>query len=122
MAIKDSTGKATDYARDKVSSAKSSVSDAVASAREQASVLANSARDAASQARMKTADGVDANPVAALIGGLALGALAAAMLPRTRKEDELLGSIGGKINDTARNAAQAAKDVGQSKLGELGIN
>ena len=49
-------------------------------------------------------------------------ALAAAVLPRTRKEDELLGGIGEKINDSARTAAQAAKDAGRDKLDELGIN
>ena len=87
-----------------------------------ASDLAASARDTASQARMKTADGVDANPIAALIGGLALGALAAAVLPRTRKEEELLGPVGAKINDRARTAAQSAMEAGQNKLDELGIS
>ena len=122
MTIKDSAGKATSYARDKAATAKTTAGDAMASARDKASSVAESARSSASQAGRKTAEGVDANPVAALIGGLALGALAAAVLPRTRKEEELLGPIGGKINDRARTAAQAAADAGRDKLDELGIN
>ena len=121
MTIKDSVGNATSFAREKASTVKSTATDAVASARDKASTLASSARDGASQARLKTSDGIDANPVAALLGGLALGALAAAVLPRTRKEDELLGSAGSKINEKARTAAQAAMDAGQNKLDELGI-
>lgn len=122
MAIKDSMDKGTSYARDKASTAKSTATDAMSSARDKASDLAASARESASQARMKTADSVDANPVAALIGGLALGALAAAVLPRTRKEEELLGPVGSKINDRARTAAQSAMEAGQNKLDELGIS
>ena len=122
MAIKDSMDKGTGYARDKASTAKATASDAISSARDKASDLAASARESAAQARLKTADGVDANPVAALIGGLALGALAAAVLPRTRKEEELLGPVSAKINDRARTAAQSAMEAGQNKLDELGIS
>lgn len=122
MAIKDSMDDGLSYARDKTSTAKATANEAISSARDKASDLAASAREAASQARLKTADGVDANPVAALIGGLALGALAAAVLPRTRKEEELLGPVGAKINDRARTAAQSAMEAGQNKLDELGIS
>lgn len=122
MTIKDSAEKAGTFAKDKVAAATTAAGDALAGAKDRAGDLLVSARDTAEQARQKTADGIDASPVAALIGGLALGALAAAVLPRTRKEDELLGNIGGKINDSARNAAQAAKDAGRDKLEELGIN
>lgn len=122
MAINDSTDSGMNSARDRMSSAKTTASDAMSSARDKASDLAVSARESASQARLKTADSVDANPVAALIGGLALGALAAAVLPRTRKEEELLGPVGAKINDRARNAAQSAMEAGQNKLDELGIS
>lgn len=121
MTIKESAGNAGIYAKDKASAAAMAAQDAAARAKDKATELLGSARDTASQARQKTADGIDASPVAALLGGLALGALAAAVLPRTRKEDEVLGNLGGKINDTARNAASAAKEAGRDKLDELGI-
>lgn len=70
----------------------------------------------------KAADGVESFPVAALVGGLAVGAALGALLPRTRQEEELLGTIGGAINDRAREAVDAARDAGQSKLDELGIS
>lgn len=122
MTIKETVGKAQSAALDKMSAAKDVASDTVAVAKDKATELLGSAKHSATQARQRTADGIDASPVAALIGGLALGALAAAVLPRTRKEDELFGDIGGRINDTARGAAQAAKDAGRDKLDELGIN
>jgi hypothetical protein len=73
-------------------------------------------------ASKKAVESVDAFPVMALAGGLAVGAVLGALLPRTRQEEELLGSLGGSINDKARNAALAARDAGQAKLDELGIS
>lgn len=122
MTIKDTAAKAGSYAKDKSATIKTSANDALSSARDRAGELADSARDVASQTRQRTADGIDASPVAALLGGLALGALAAAVLPRTRKEDEVLGSIGGRINDSARTAVSAAREAGIDKLDEMGIN
>jgi ElaB/YqjD/DUF883 family membrane-anchored ribosome-binding protein len=78
--------------------------------------------EAARAAGRKVADEVDAFPVAALIGGLAVGAVLGALLPRTRQEEELLGSIGGAINERAKEAVFAARDAGQAKLDELGIS
>lgn len=73
-------------------------------------------------ARRKAAGKVEDFPVAALIGGLAVGAVLGALLPRTRQEDELLGSLGGAINEKAKGAVSAARDAGQAKLDELGIS
>lgn len=78
--------------------------------------------EAARTAGRKAAEGVESFPVAALLGGLAVGAAIGALLPRTRQEEELLGSIGGAINDRAKDAVSAARDAGQAKLGELGIS
>lgn len=78
--------------------------------------------DAARAASRKTAQQVDAFPVTALVCGLAIGAVLGALLPRTRQEEELLGTVGGAINDRARDAVNAARDAGQAKLEELGIS
>lgn len=103
-------------------SARTRAGDAYSSARERTSSAYDTARERASSATRATADGINANPGAALIGGLALGALAAVLLPKTRKEEELLGQYGRQINDKAKQAAQAAKEAGRSKLDELGVN
>lgn len=60
-------------------------------------------------------------PLLALAGGVVLGAVLAALLPRTRTEDRLLGKVGGRINDSAKVAAGAAREAGRGKLTELNI-
>lgn len=75
-----------------------------------------------SVASRKAADKIESFPVAALIGGLAVGAVLGALLPRTRQEEELLGPLGGALNEKAMDAVSAARDAGQAKLDELGIS
>ena len=96
-------------------SARDRTTAAYAAARERAGTALGSAR-------RKTADQIDANPLIAIGGGLALGALLAALLPKTRREDALLGKAGRRINDTAREATRAARDAGREQLDALGIS
>ena len=91
------------------------------SLRERAVDLYDSARERASAARARGSEGVGGSPLLALGGGLAIGALLAAILPRTRTEEKLLGPVGGRLTDTARTAADAAKEAGREKLAELNI-
>jgi hypothetical protein len=70
----------------------------------------------------RASDGIDANPVAAVVGGLAVGAIVAALLPRTRREDEMLGTVGRRLNESAREAARAAREAGRDQLDELGLS
>jgi hypothetical protein len=44
------------------------------------------------------------------------------LLPRTDREEELLGGVGRKINDSAREAARAARESGKAQLDELGLS
>ena len=108
--------------REAASTARSKASDAYYAARERTSAAYDTARERASKARERTSDGIDSNPVAALVGGLVLGGILAAVLPKTRREEEMLGDYGRKINERAREAARAAKDAGVGKLDELGYN
>lgn len=91
------------------------------SLRERAIDAYDSARESAVGAGARAREGVGEAPLIALGGGLALGALLAALLPRTRTEDKLLGPVGGKITDGAKAAAEAARDAGREKLTELNI-
>jgi ElaB/YqjD/DUF883 family membrane-anchored ribosome-binding protein len=102
--------------------AKQRTSALVGSARDRANDALDSGRESAVRAGRKTAEGVDANPVAALIGGLAIGAAVAVLLPRTNREDAALGKIGSRITDGARQATEAAREAGREKLGELGLS
>lgn len=95
--------------------------DAIETARERAIEDYDTARDQASVASARAKDRVGEAPLIALGGGLALGALLAAFLPRSKVEDQLLGPVGEKITGGAKAAVNAAKDAGQEKLAELNI-
>ena len=72
-------------------------------------------------ARRKAGGGIEEAPLLALAGGLAAGAVLAALIPASRKERELLGPVAGRIKDRAGDAVSAAKDAGQARLDELGL-
>jgi ElaB/YqjD/DUF883 family membrane-anchored ribosome-binding protein len=112
----------TRAAGEKLSDARTRASDAYSSARERTGALYGTARERASSAGRRTADTVTTNPAGALVAGLAIGALAAALLPKTRRETETFGKFGTRINETAREAARAAREAGRGKLDELGVN
>lgn len=79
------------------------------------------ARDRVAGAGRKATDAIDEAPLLALAGGLAAGALIAALLPRTQSETQLLRPTADKLTGTARAAAAAAKEAGTSRLAELGL-
>ncbi|MBA3730330.1 MAG: DUF883 family protein [Sphingomonas sp.] len=95
--------------------------DAYDSARATAVDAYDAARDKAALAKERTSDGIDEAPLIALAGGLAVGVLLAALLPRTAKENELLGPIGERITGSAKHAVEAAKEAGRDKMSELNL-
>src|SRR3954471_6837138 len=100
----------------RLAAVRQSAADAYEAARERTASAYSSARETAATAGRRTADGIDGNPMAALVGGLALGAIAGALLPIARQERQLFGNVGKRINDTARQAALAARDAGKERL------
>lgn len=80
------------------------------------------ARDRAAGAAETAASEVEANPLIALVGGLALGAIAGALLPRSDQERQLLAPVGGRIGDAARAALEAARAAGKDALAESGLS
>jgi ElaB/YqjD/DUF883 family membrane-anchored ribosome-binding protein len=83
--------------------------------RAKTSAAYSGAKERASSATQK----LGSNPVAAIAGGFAVGAVLAAVLPSTRRETELLGGVGGKITDAARDAANSAVEAGRAQVEEL---
>lgn len=106
---------------DKQQDLRARAGEAVEQARERSREIYDGARERAGSALDSTRKELDANPVAFLIGGVAIGALLAALLPRTRREAELLGDLGRRLNDSARGAARSARAAGIAKVDELGI-
>jgi ElaB/YqjD/DUF883 family membrane-anchored ribosome-binding protein len=109
-------------ASDAYRAASEKVGTAFSATGEKVNAAYSTTREKASLAADRTATGIDSNPVAALVGGLAIGAVLGAILPRTEKEAELLGPLGTRANDTAKAAFAAARTAGQERLDELGIN
>ena len=69
----------------------------------------------------KAGEKLESNPLAALIGGIAIGAIAGALIPRLAKEKELLAPLGEKIGEAARAALQAGKSAGAEALEDAGL-
>jgi ElaB/YqjD/DUF883 family membrane-anchored ribosome-binding protein len=121
-ATREKAAKVLDTAKGGLEQARETLGDAYASSRERAADAYATAREKAKAAGKTAADGLETNPIAALLGGLALGVVAGALLPRTEREARALGSTGAKLNDLAREAAGAARDAGKAKLAELGLS
>ncbi len=77
--------------------------------------------EAYDSAQRKVPGGIEDAPLLALAGGLAAGAVLAALIPASRKERELLGPVAGRIKDRAGDAVNAARDAGQARIDELGL-
>ena len=77
--------------------------------------------DAYDRAGRKVEDGFNEAPLIALAGGLAAGALLAALLPRTESETRALRPTAKRLGGTARAAAGAAREAGSARLNELGL-
>jgi hypothetical protein len=80
------------------------------------------ARGAANDALRETRAAAKANPLAVVAGGIAIGLAAGALLPRTRRETQLLGPVGKRINSVAAGAAEAAKDAAKAELGSFPLS
>lgn len=96
--------------RDGLDSAKSAVSDAVDTTREKTREFAQ-----------QTVHAAEANPLAVVAGGLALGALVGAVVPRSQKERDLLAPVGKRLGATAVAAVAAARESGKSEFQNIGL-
>ena len=77
--------------------------------------------EAYESAGRRAADGLAEAPFIALAGGLAAGALIAALLPRTASETRLVRPTARRVKDSARAAYKAARETGEQQLGDLGL-
>ena len=59
---------------------------------------------------------LESNPIAALLGGIALGAAAGALLPRGEREKALLAPLGDKLAAAAAAAIAAGREAGTDAL------
>ncbi len=120
--LTDATKNARQKASDVRKAAKQKAEVALTKGRDAAARGADRSRKMASKAKEKSGDAVDKNPLAIVAGGLAIGAIVAALLPRTEREKKLIGSAGKKINSVAKTAMAAAKDAGQATMKQVGLD
>ena len=113
--IGESIKSAADSAKDSLATAKAKTTQSTAAARAKAS-------EAYEKGKGKTSDGIDKNPLAIVLGGIAIGAIVGALLPRTERETKVLGKAGKKLNKKARKMAEAAKAAGKDQVESLDLN
>lgn len=73
-------------------------------------------------ARDRAADTLGEAPLLALAGGIAAGALIAALLPRTQAETRIVRPTARRVKNSARAAIDAAREAGTQRLSERGIS
>ena len=98
---------------------RSRAAEAYESTRARTSAAYAGVRDRASRVGQRTGERIEQNPMVAVAGGLAVGVLLAAVLPRSERESRLLGDVGTKLNDAAREAARSAADAGRAQVEEI---
>lgn len=107
--LRDKASGAMQSASDSLNSAKERVSGTMSSMRGRAGQMTESARYQWDRARGGVDYLVREQPLALGAVGLAVGAILAAMAPRTQKEEELMG-------EASRNLMEKAKETGSQQL------
>lgn len=101
---------------------KSNLDGFAESARKRAIEAYADARDSVSGAGRRAANNFSEAPLIALAGGIAAGALIAALLPRTDRETQFVKPTAKRVRDGASAAYKAARETGSQRLDELGLN
>lgn len=84
--------------------------------------IGDRAFDVATDASERFNSSVEASPLAVLAGGVALGLVAGAMLPKTQIEGQYLGPLGQKLNAGVKTAGVAAVEAGKAELAANGLS
>ncbi|KQN26167.1 hypothetical protein ASE86_08430 [Sphingomonas sp. Leaf33] len=74
------------------------------------------AREAAFDRAKAAVRGLESNPVGVLVGGLTVGLIAGALIPRGDREKKLLGTVGQRLAEGATAAVIAARATGKEQL------
>jgi hypothetical protein len=118
---KDRISGTTQAVGDRMRQARESLTSTGQSARQRVSDLSDSARHQIDRARSGMDYMMREQPLALGAIGLAIGAIVAAMAPRTRKEDELMGDTRDRMLDQAKEAGkeklEQAKEVANTAVG-----
>ena len=92
-----------------------------ASAAKKARATVDKARNRAGEAIGAGVGAIDGSPLAALAGAIAVGAVAAALIPATRRELSATGPVAERVRGALDHAFQAAKSAGSEELSLRGL-
>jgi len=95
------------------------MSDTIDKAQAKASEAYETSKQSVKTAATRAEKAAKDNPLAVVAGGIAIGAVIGALLPKTQKEDELLGTVGKRLAEGATAAAIAARDTGKAEFASL---
>ncbi|MCC6477740.1 hypothetical protein [Sphingorhabdus sp.] len=118
---RESIAQAGEKARVASAAAKRSAAAAAEKSKATAARSVESSKQLAKKAGKASSESIEKNPLAIVAGGIAIGAIIGMLLPKTDREKKILGKAGKAINDTAKRAANAAKDAGKAKVSEVGL-
>ena len=118
---KASATNATATKADAVKAAGKRVQDVTDTITKTAHTARQAVAERASQAGRSATETLDSSPLAALAGAIAIGAVAAAFIPTSRREIEALGPWAEKLREAAAEAFQAAREAGTGELTAAGL-
>jgi hypothetical protein len=93
--------------------------EAYQAARERTASAYEAARSRAGDVTRQATTQLSIYPVGAVIGGFAIGALLAFVLPRSAQEEQVLGKAGRRLTGAARDAAQRGLDAGREQIEQI---
>lgn len=111
-----------DTLRETGTSVSGAASETLQSARERTAELAQQAKLKAGEVTQLAGENMNTSPLAGVVLGLAAGALAGLLAPRTDTENGLVGEHRDRFADAARDAIKAAIDAGREQLDGYGVN
>lgn len=116
--LKDGAAVARDKAREVADIAARKAREAGETISDKAGAVYVATQEKSTQLGEKLADGVRNNPVTAIAGGIAMGVLIGALLPRSGKDKGEAGRYRSKMSETAQDALHAIR----GRLDDVGIN
>lgn len=120
--LRDKAGELRARASGKLGSARERVGSSAHHASESLHHAGDALRQRAGDVRQGFDDMMREQPLAIGAMGIALGALVGAMLPPTRREDELLGSASERARTKAKELASSGLDSANERLASHGAN
>jgi hypothetical protein len=102
------------------STMRTKLSGATSGAKDRAAAIAGNARDRMQRAGNGFQTLLHEQPLALAALGIAVGAIVAASIPRTRKEDELMGEASDHLADQAREVGKEQLDKAQRVVAAAG--